>query len=39
MKTREEKPKYVKPVMREYEMRQIPQLLVASKPDYDPEEW
>ena len=39
MKTREEKPKYMKPAMREYEMRQTPQLLVASKPDYDPEEW
>jgi len=30
---------YEKPQMRVYELRQGPQLLQASKPDYLPEEW
>ena len=30
---------YEKPQMRVYELRQRPQLLQASKPDYLPEEW
>ena len=30
---------YEKPQMRVYELRQGPQLLQASKPDYDPFEW
>ena len=39
MKTRQEKPKYMKPAMQVYEMRLTSQLLAASKPGYDPEEW
>lgn len=30
---------YAKPQMRVCELRQTPQLLTASKPDYLPEEW
>ena len=30
---------YEKPQMRVYELRQGPQLLQASKPDYYPEPW
>ena len=39
MTTKQEKRKYVKPAIQVYELRQMPQLLAASKPDYIPEEW
>ena len=39
MITKREKHKYEKPSMSVFDLKQQPQLLTASIPDYFPEEW